>query len=140
MTNYLIKDCLNDHTKISKINNSCKELHITQAFSYKTAEKIYNKSKKINLITVSKSTKERISPKTKQFLKSKNINLVIKKEQGRPIDIPIEKLNQIIKMHKDYSYRDLAEKLKIPKSTIHYLIKKSKKKKLKNGNKIIYLK
>lgn len=140
MVNYLVKDCLNDHKKIGKINNSCQELHVTQSFSFKTAEKIYTKCNKLTTITVSKSTRDRISPKTKKYLKSKKISLVTKKEQGRPIDIPINKLNKILEMHKDYSYRDLEEKLGVPKSTIHYLIKKSKKKKLKNGNKIIYLK
>ena len=45
-----------------------------------------------------------------------------------------------VQQYKDYSYRDLEQKLGIPKSKIHYLIKYSKRKKIKDGNKIIYLK
>ncbi len=135
-----IKDSLNDFKNISKIDSSCEELHVTKAFSIKLMEKIVARCKRLKIITLSKTTKSRIGEKTKEFFKKKKISLVIKNEQGRPIDIPAAKLKKIIEMHKDFSYRELEEKLKVPKSTIHYLIKKSKKKKLKDGKKIIYLK
>jgi len=136
----IIKDSVNDYKKIGKINSSCEELHITKAFSIKLITKILTKCKRLKTITLSKSTKERLGKNTKKLLKSKKISLVIKNEQGRPIDIPASKIKKILEMHKDFSYRELEEKLKVPKSTIHYLIKKSKKKKLKDGNKILYLK
>lgn len=137
---YVIKDSLNNSKKINKINSGCVELHITQAFSKKIIEKIISKYKKIKVITASRSTKERLSDATKKLLRKKNISLRLKAEQGRPISISVNKLNKILQMYKDYSYRELAEKLNVPKSTIHYLIKKSKRKKLKDGSKIIYLK
>jgi G:T-mismatch repair DNA endonuclease (very short patch repair protein) len=136
----VLKDSINDFKKISKIDSSCEELHVTKAFSIKYFIKIINKCKRLKKITMSKTTKERLGKKTKEILRKNKINVSIKNEQGRPIDIPTNKLQKILLMHKDYSYRDLEEKLKVPKSTIHYLIKKSKKKKLKDGNKIIYLK
>jgi hypothetical protein len=135
-----IKDSLNDRKKINYIDKNCVELHITQAYSEKTISKILKKYKRLKIITASKSTKERLSKNTIKLIKLHKIKLLTKKEQGRPIGIPIAKLQKILEMYKDYSYRDLEEKLNIPKSTIHYLIKKSKKKKLKDGKKIIYLK
>jgi hypothetical protein len=135
-----MKECLNSITKIKSINKDCDELHLTIAVSKKSMQKILGACKRIKIITVSKSTRDRISEGTKKIIKNKNINFYIKTEQGRPIDIPIDKMQKIVEMHKDYSYRDLADKLGVPKSTIHYLIKKSKKKKIKDGNKIIYLK
>ncbi|MCK9292931.1 MAG: hypothetical protein WCY27_02780 [archaeon] len=140
MAEYLVKDSLNDFKNINKIYTDCQDLHITKAFSEKTFLRIYKKCTKLKLITVSKSTKERLSNDTKKLILKKRIKLYVKNEQGRPINISLSKLNKILEMYKDYSYRDLEEKLKIPKSTIHYLIKKSKKKKLKDGDKIIYLK
>jgi hypothetical protein len=137
---YDVKDSLNDSKSINKINNRCTELHITQAFSQKIILKIITKYNNIKIITVSRSTKERLSDATKKLLRKNKIKLYTKKEQGRPISISIVKLNKILHMYKDYSYRELAEKLDIPKSTIHYLIKKSKRRKIKDGNKIIYLK
>jgi len=137
---YVIKDSLNNSKKINKINSGCVELHITQAYSKKIIEKIITKYKKIKVITASRSTKERLSDATKKLLRKKKISLHLKAEQGRPIAISVNKLNKILQMYKDYSYRELAEKLNVPKSTIHYLIKKSKRKKLKDGSKIIYLK
>ncbi len=136
----VVKDSLNDSKRVGKIEKNCEELHITKAFSIKTIQKILLKHKRLKTITLSKSTRERLGDKTKKIIKSKKINLVIKNEQGRPIDIPATKLKKIIEMHRDFSYRELEEKLKVPKSTIHYLIKKSKKRKLKDGKKIIYLK
>lgn len=136
----ILKDSLNDYKNISKIDSSCEELHITKAFSIKHFKKILEKCKRLKIITFSKTTRDRIGKNTKELLKKKKINILIKNEQGRPIDIPTSKLQKILTMHKDFSYRELEEKLKVPKSTIHYLIKKSKKKKLKDGKKIIYLK
>jgi G:T-mismatch repair DNA endonuclease (very short patch repair protein) len=136
----VVKDSLNDFKNISKIDASCEELHVTKAFSIKIMEKIVSRCKRLKIITMSKTTKGRIGEKTKDFFKKKKITIAIKNEQGRPIDISPAKLKKIIEMHKDFSYRELEEKLNVPKSTIHYLIKKSKKKKLKDGKKIIYLK
>ncbi len=138
MVNY--KDSLNNFKKIGKINTACEELHITKAFSIKLIKKILGRCKRLKIITLSKSTKNRMGIKTKSLLRSKKIGLQIKNEQGRPIDITASKIKKIFEMHKDFSYRELEEKLKVPKSTIHYLIKKAKKKKIKKGNKIIYLK
>jgi hypothetical protein len=137
---YDIKDNLNDIKKIRYLNKDCEELHITKSISKKDLQKIINKCKKLKLITVSKSTKNRMSKNAKKILTDKKIKLYIKKEQGRAIEINIEKLKKIIKMYKDHSYRELSDKLNVPKSTIHYLIKYSKRKKIKEGNKIIYLK
>jgi len=136
----VVKDSINDAKDINKIEASCQELHITKSFSIKIISKILTRCKRLKLITLSKTTKERIGANTKKLLKSKKIALQIKNEQGRPINIPAAKLKKILEMHKDFSYRELEEKLKVPKSTIHYLIKKSKKKKLKDGKRIIYLK
>jgi len=137
---YIFKDTLSDFTKISGINVNCQELHITRAFSKKNLTKILTRCSRLKIITVSNSTNERISKALKEFIKKKGISIIIKKEQGRPIDIKVEKLQKILQQYKDYSYRDLEKKLGIPKSKIHYLIKYSKRKKIKDGNKIIYLK
>jgi hypothetical protein len=140
MSTLTVRDILSDDSKILSLNPRCQELHITRTFSHKKILKILEKCKKLETITLSKSTKERLGESTKQLLKSKKIKLIIRKEQGRPISIKIEKLQKILAEYKDYSYRDLEQKLKIPKSKIHYLIKYSKRKKIKDGKKIIYLK
>jgi hypothetical protein len=138
--NYTVKDTLSDFKKIAQINSNCEELHITRAFSKKNLTKILAKVTRLKTITLSNSTNERLSKALKEFIKKKGIVIILRKEQGRPIDIKIEKLQRILKEYKDYSYRDLEKKLGIPKSKIHYLIKYSKRRKIKDGNKIIYLK
>ncbi len=135
-----IKNSLNDYKEIRNINQDCEEIHLTRAFSKKHLEKILDKCHKLKRISVSRSTKNRLSKDAKKLLSSKKIRLQVKREQGRPLEINVSKLNKIINMYKDHSYRELEEKLKVPKSTIHYLIKYSKRKKIKEGKKIIYLK
>ncbi|MFA5745935.1 MAG: hypothetical protein WC932_03680 [archaeon] len=138
--NYTVKDTLSDFTKAGQVNTNCEELHITRAFSKAVLNKILSRCKRLKMITISNSTNERLSKAIKEFIKKKEITIAIRKEQGRPIDIKIEKLQKILQTYKDYSYRDLEKKLGIPKSKIHYLIKYSKRRKIKDGNKIIYLK
>ncbi len=135
-----IKNSLSDYKNIRNINVDCEEIHLTRAFSKKHLQKIIEKCKRLRKISVSKSTKARLSKDAISLLSKNKISLSIKKEQGRPLEINVAKLNKIIHMYKDHSYRELEEKLKVPKSTIHYLIKYSKKKKIKEGKKIIYLK
>jgi len=137
---YIFKDALSDFKKINNININCEELHITRVFSKKSLAKILARCRRLKTITISTSTNERISKALKEYIKKKGIIILIRKEQGRPIDIKIEKLHKILQQYKDHSYRDLEKKLGIPKSKIHYLIKYSKRKKIKDGNKIIYLK
>lgn len=135
-----IKNSLGDYKDLKNINSDCEEIHLTRAISKKHLEKILDRCKRLKRISTSRSTKNRLGKDAKNFLSKKKISLYIKKEQGRPLEINVNKLNRIINMYKDHSYRELEEKLNVPKSTIHYLIKYSKRKKIKDGNKIIYLK
>ncbi len=137
---YVIKDSISDFSKISQINQNCEELHITRAFSKKNLYKILSRCPRLKTITVSSSTNERMSKALKEYIKKKGLVVAIRKEQGRPIEIKMEKLQKILAQYKDYSYRDLEKRLGIPKSKIHYLIKYSKRRKIKDGNKIVYLK
>ncbi len=135
-----IKNSLSDYKNIRNINKDCEELHLTRALAKKHIEKIVEKCPRLKKISISQSTKKRLSKDAKEFLSKKNVLLRVKKEQGRPLEIKVTKLRKIIAMYKDHSYRELEEKLNLPKSTIHYLIKYSKRKKIKDGKKIIYLK
>jgi hypothetical protein len=136
----ILKNSIKNIKDLRTIDVDCEEIHLTTAFSKKNILKILEKCKRLKSVSVSRSTKERLSKGSKQVLTKNKIKLFIKKEQGRPLEINISKLNKIISLYKDHSYRELEEKLKVPKSTIHYLIKYSKRKKIKDGKKIIYLK
>lgn len=78
MAEYLIKDSLNNFKNINKIYADCQDLHITKAFSEKTFLKIYNKCTKLKIISVSKSTKERLSNDTKKLILKKELNCMSK--------------------------------------------------------------
>ena len=132
----LYKDVLNNKNKINKLDRNCETLHVTKPFSKKSFVNIFAHCKHLKTITLSLSTKERLSKPVKDYLKSKHVLLQVKKTQGRPIGVPLVKLEKILSMYKDY-YRELSE-VRCPKSTIHYIMKRQKQN--KDDNKIVYLK
>jgi len=84
---------------------------------------------------------KRLPTKTQKKLKEKGITLGIEKRRGRAIDIPMEKMLQIIELRKDYqTVRDIEKITGIPKSTVHYLIKYADRGKIKKGANVVYLK
>jgi hypothetical protein len=137
---FYVKDSLDKKERIRYLNSNCEILHLTRSFPLKSIKKILKKCNKLKRITVSKSTKKRLSKKVINEIRKKGISIYTKNEQGRAIEIKIDKLQKLLNMYKDYSYRELSQQLNVPKSTIHYIIKYSKRKKIKDGKKIIYLK
>jgi hypothetical protein len=62
------------------------------------------------------------------------------KTKGRPIQIDLEKLLEVIELRRDYrSFREIEEMTNVPKSTAHYIIKHSSRKKVKFKDLIIHL-
>ncbi len=91
-------------------------------------------------ISLSKSCNNRLGRKIKKLIKEKGIALREEENRGRPIGIELEKVMEIVEMHRDdKTYREIEEKLGVPKSTAHYLIRYADRNKLKKGSRIIYL-
>ena len=87
-----------------------------------------------------KSAKERMSRKAREKINESSIEIIIERAVGRPINLPIEKLMEIIELHRDNrTYREIEKITGIPKSTVHYIIRYAQRQKLKKGNKVIYL-
>jgi len=59
---------------------------------------------------------------------------------GRPIAQDPEKMKKALALYKSgFSYREIEKKTGLPKSSVHYLIKKAKRNKIKNGSEIYSL-
>ena len=84
-----------------------------------------------------KSTYGRLSNWIQNFLKKRKVKVVYETLQGRPISKDPKQMRDAIKLYKaGFSYREIEKKTGLPKSTVHYLVKKAKRNKIKSGNKI----
>ncbi len=84
---------------------------------------------------------KRLPLKTQKKLKDKGITIALEKRRGRAIDLPMDKMLQIIELRKDYqTVREIEKITGIPKSTVHYLLKYADRGKIKKGQNVVYLK
>jgi hypothetical protein len=135
-----MKYSISDHTIIDRIPSDTKEIHLTRPAKHELLEKLLKKCS-IKEITLSKSCFDRIPKKTKEIFKDNGINLIIEQKRGRAIDIPLEKMLEIIELRKDFqSIREIEKLTGVPKSTIHYLVKYAERAKIKKGKQVVYLK
>ena len=90
---------------------------------------------------MSKSCIARMPKKNIAMLRKKGVAIGTETRAGRPISVPLEKMQQALEMRKDYqSLREVEKVTGISKSTVHYLEKYAQRAKIKNGKRIIYLK
>jgi hypothetical protein len=135
-----MKYSISDHTSIDKIPADTEAIHLTRPVKIDTLEKLIKKCR-IKEVTISNSCFNRIPNKTKKLFKDNGISISIEEKRGRAIDIPLEKMLEVIQLRKDYqSVREIERLTGIPKSTIHYLVKYAGRAKIKKGKQVVYLK
>ena len=137
---FVMKYSVYPETRIEKIPADTEAIHLVRPVKKEFLEKILKKCGSLGKICLSNSCFKRLSPKTKKILAKKRIELRIETSRGRAIEIPFEKMLQLIEMRKDFqSVRDIEKSSGIPKSTVHYLVKYAKRAKVKKGSEIIHL-
>lgn len=128
-----------EKTSIGSIAGEITGIHLVRPLSSKKINEILSKCHRLETITASLSVQNRLSPKTKEILKEKKIILQKNHNAGRAVGIELEKIKKIADLKKDFlSLRKISQQTGIPKSTIHYLIKKAKRKKIKKGKNVFY--
>lgn len=135
-----MKYAITERTNVENIPRDTAEIHLVRPIKW---DKIYSLITRcpIKIITLSTSCLKRLPRKTQKRLKDKGVSLSIEKRRGRAIDIPMEKLLQIIDLRKDYqTVREIERLTGVPKSTVHYLLKYADRGKIKKGNFVVYLK
>ncbi|MEK6957674.1 MAG: hypothetical protein AABW99_01710 [archaeon] len=94
----------------------------------------------VDELRMPKSAFERMSFSARAMVKEKNVNMLLESARGRPIGIPVQKMAEIIELHRDHrTFREIERITGIPKSTAHYLIAYAERQKIREGNKIVYL-
>ncbi len=117
------------------------QLHFVRPIKKELLEKILKKCGGLKQITLSKSCLVRMPKKNIALLEKKGIAIGTEARAGRPISIPLEKMQQALEMRKDHqSLREVEKVTGISKSTVHYLEKYAQRTKIKNEKRVIYLK
>ncbi|MCX6802165.1 MAG: hypothetical protein NT067_03545 [Candidatus Diapherotrites archaeon] len=128
-------------TTLSSLPAGIESVHFARPPGRKQLVAVLEKFPAVKEVSMSSSSQKRASPKAKAFLQEKGISLKIAEERGRAISMPLEKMRNAIEMRRDFRpLREIETATGIPKSTVHYLVKYSQRKKVKNGRNVIYLK
>jgi hypothetical protein len=135
-----MKYAVTESTNVENIPRDTTEIHLVRPIKWDKIQTLIQKCP-IKMITLSTSCLKRLPRKTQKRLKEKGVSMAIEKRRGRAIDIPMDKMLQIIELRKDYqTVREIEKITGIPKSTVHYLIKYADRGKIKKGNNVVYLK
>jgi hypothetical protein len=135
-----MKYAIDIDTRISSIPRDTEEVHLVRPIKIHKLDELLS-TRNIKQVSMSESCFKRLPEKTKQKFKEQGIELVTSGKRGRALDISLEQMLEIIELRKDYqSIREIEKLTRVPKSTIHYLLKYAKRSKIKKGKNVIYLK
>ncbi len=128
-------------TSIGEIPREAQKLHFVRPLKESYLKQVLKKCPALETVSLSKSCLERMPRKQLSLLEKKGISLEKEGRPGRPISMPLEKMQQALEMRKDFqSLREVERVTGISKSTVHYLEKYAQRAKIKSGKKVIYLK
>ena len=128
-------------TALREIPKEAMELHFVRPIRKKLLEEIQSKCPGLRQVTMSKSCLARMPKPQVKMLEKNGVKIALETRVGRPISVPLEKMQQALEMRKDFqSLREVERVTGISKSTVHYLEKYAERTKIKNGKRVIYLK
>jgi len=126
---------------LKDVPKEAEQLHFVRPMKKKSIEAVLKKCAALKSVSMSKSCTKRMPEAGLKLLREKGIRIESASRQGRPISVPLTKMQHVLEMRKDYqSLREVERVTGISKSTVHYLEKYAQRAKIKNGNKVIYLK
>ncbi len=128
-------------TRLGEIPKDAKQLHFVRPVKRKLFEGILRKCSGLEGISMSSSCMQRTPRKSLAMLRKKGVKIAAARRQGRPIGVPLQKMQHALELRRDYqSLREVERVPGISKSTVHYLEKYAQRSKIKSGKGVIYLK
>jgi hypothetical protein len=128
------------HTPVSTIPSDIERIHLVRPISTKKIKAILSRCPSILEIGASVSVEKRLAPDAVQLFKKKGIPIVRAHRAGRALHMDLETIRKIAELRKDHlSMRDITKRTGVAKSTIHYLLKRAKRTKVKKGKHVIYV-
>lgn len=129
-----------ENTPLSTLPGDLEQVHLTRPLSGKKLKLILQRCPGLKVIGLSPSVEKRLAPEARKMLTENRISLTRNHRAGRALNIDLSQIKAIADLRKDFlSMREISKRTGIPKSTIHYLLKKAKRTKLKKGKQVIYV-
>ncbi|MDO8634555.1 MAG: hypothetical protein Q7K34_04660 [archaeon] len=127
------------YTHAGEIPDPAEEIHLVRPLPKKRLLELVDK-KKVKKVFLSKSCLSRLGEKKAKALREKGIEIIVESKRGRALGIPLDRVAEVVELHKDFqSFRKIEKLTGIPKSTAHYLVKYAVRQKIKDKNSTIYI-
>ncbi len=131
---------IREKTVVGSIPTDAEKIHLVRPISTKKIKEILSRCTHLQIISASASVQKRMRPEAKSFIQKKNIKMEHAHRAGRALNLDLQKIKEIVDLKKDFlSIRKISQKTGVPKSTIHYLLKKAKRLKVKKGKQVVYV-
>lgn len=132
-----MKYCLKASDSVSALPKGIEEVFLSRPLKLSKLKELVE-GKGVKRIYCSKSCMHRMPAKARKFLQEKNIQVELQNLKGKPLSLTAEQVMQFNELrHDGLSYRKIAEKIGISKSTAHYLAKYAQRTKLKKNGKML---
>lgn len=139
-TLYNMLYAIRENTPITSIPQGIEHIHLIRPISKKKIMGVLEKCTYLSRMTMSPSVEKRLTKKSIELIQKKGITIGRFNKPGRAIGIELKTIQEIADLRKDFlSVREISKKTGVPKSTVYYLIKKSKREKIRKGKNIIYV-
>lgn len=131
---------LRENTPIGSLPVDLEQIHLVRPISAKKLKLAFERCRGIRTIGASPSVEKRLAPKARKILQEKGIVISRAHRAGRALNLDLSTVKQIADLKKDFlSLRKISERTGVPKSTVHYLLKKAKREKIRKGKNVIYV-
>jgi len=132
-----MKYCISQKDNVSLFPKGIEEVFISRPLKLSKLKELVE-AKGVQRIYCSKSCLQRIPAKSRKFLQEKNTQIELQNLKGKPLSLTAEQVMQFNELrHDGLSYRKIAEKIGVSKSTAHYLAKYAQRTKLKKNGKML---
>ena len=131
---------IRENTPIGSLPKETEKAHLIRPISHAKLRRLLVRCPHLNELGMSPSVEKRLTLESRALLQKKGIEMVRAHRPGRALNIDMNAIRQIADLKKDFlSVREISARTGVPKSTIHYLLTKSKRQKVRHAKKIMYV-
>ncbi len=127
-------------TSLRGLPRDTEKVHLIRPISHTKLRALVQRCPQLQEIGMSPTVEKRLTSPSKELLHKKGVKVVRFHRPGRALNIDMGAIRQIADLKRDFlSLREIATRTGIPKSTVHYLLTKSKRQKVHHHKKIMYV-
>lgn len=115
-------------------------LHWVRPLSKKKIKILLGACKNLVAVSVSPSVRARLKPEVVALLEKQGIGVRVESRRGRPLSSNMEAIVRVAELRKDFQpIREIERLTKIPKSSVHYLLTRAKRSRVKKRGHVVHV-